>query len=1033
MTEIELPNHWRLMFKVVFVALCMNSSPFFASAQQQIAPAQVNVVALMVEFQPDTTRFTTGDGRFSGSLFEGVEPPRIDPLPHDADYFEAHLSFLRNYVSKVSDGRTEVTTFVIPEIVTLDGKMGQYSPTGFDSGSDIELSKMSALVAEAWSKAEAAGSEVPDEFSASNTAFLVFHAGVGRDIELVGTTLDKTPEDLPSLYFGPETLERLGVSGLELDGLPVSNTLVIPRTESRLGFNFLTDEPFLVELSINGMLAASFLNYLGVPDLFNTSTGESAIGPFGVMDALGIFAYSGLFPPEPSAWTKYYLGWGDVFEAEPGVNELVHTGDASNNQIARVNLSASEYYLLENRHRDPETDGVRLTVLKDGQVQEVRFPNADPEFNDQTIEGFEGGVVLDVDQFDFALPGGVDENDNALIGGLLIWHIDENRLVTRLNDNSVNADPEKRAIDLEEADGAQDIGYSSGASFFGPRYDLGSPFDFWFESNPVLVRTATGQDIQLYENRFGEDTYPSSLTNAGLPSGITISEISEPGSTLSFSFERETVGVWNSTGIIKNALPADLFGGNGRMGVVRGESLYFLAEKEGGKAAFGSINGSYADGLLYGGPIVLPTNDLILIAPEVFVALTSNGDLEQSIVQGTMGMTVSSLTSNMSWHAEGNSFVVRIGVTTPMGPAMAIAQRESSGTFSSRIEPLQNEILGIIQLERSADAGLIISDHAVFDERTGKTHVLDLSGSHPARFDAALSEEGWVLSWSSSNPSALHLLHENGQQFSSPLSGSSACTVGDPIAFDREKDGIPEFLIACGDHVFGFHANGTLMDDYPFQAFGQVLSDLIVVESPELNQQMALFQTSEGSLDGIELEGDVRRSEGFPLSSGHASTIAPTVIVSPETQDLGLSPIFLSLSNQGALSGWVAADNRSIVSRPRSSFDLAVDVREGSTPGTEPSSRLLLADETYNWPNPILDGITHIRYMVDEVSDINILIVDGAGSLVHKAEIQSVSAGVPAEYIWETNAQSGLYFARVKATSISGREDMMLVKMALIR
>ena len=80
--------------------------------------------------------------------------------------------------------------------------------------------------------------------------------------------------------------------------------------------------------------------------------------------------------------------------------------------------------------------------------------------------------------------------------------------------------------------------------------------------------------------------------------------------------------------------------------MVRGESLIFLAEKEGGKAAFGSINGSYADGLLYGGPIVLPTNDLILIAPEVFVALTSNGDLEQSIVQGTMGMTVSSLTSN---------------------------------------------------------------------------------------------------------------------------------------------------------------------------------------------------------------------------------------------------------------------------------------------------------------------------------------------------------------------------------------------------
>ena len=107
-------------------------------------------------------------------------------------------------------------------------------------------------------------------------------------------------------------------------------------------------------------------------------------------------------------------------------------------------------------------------------MQEVRFPQCRSQnFNDQTIEGFEGGVVLDVDQFDFALPGGVDENDNALIGGLLIWHIDENRLVTRLNDNSVNADPEKRAIDLEEADGAQDIGYSSGASFFRPSLRFG--------------------------------------------------------------------------------------------------------------------------------------------------------------------------------------------------------------------------------------------------------------------------------------------------------------------------------------------------------------------------------------------------------------------------------------------------------------------------------------------------------------------------------------------------------------------------------
>ena len=56
--------------------------------------------------------------------------------------------------------------------------------------------------------------------------------------------------------------------------------MVIPETESRLGHNFITREDFVAEFSINGFLAASFFSYLGVPDLFNAETGESAIGPW---------------------------------------------------------------------------------------------------------------------------------------------------------------------------------------------------------------------------------------------------------------------------------------------------------------------------------------------------------------------------------------------------------------------------------------------------------------------------------------------------------------------------------------------------------------------------------------------------------------------------------------------------------------------------------------------------------------------------------------------------------------------------------
>ncbi len=46
-----------------------------------------------------------------------------------------------------------------------------------------------------------------------------------------------------------------------------------------------------------------------MPDLFDAETGKSAIGRFGLMDGQSLFAFGGLFPPEPSAWEKVFLGW----------------------------------------------------------------------------------------------------------------------------------------------------------------------------------------------------------------------------------------------------------------------------------------------------------------------------------------------------------------------------------------------------------------------------------------------------------------------------------------------------------------------------------------------------------------------------------------------------------------------------------------------------------------------------------------------------------------------------------------------------
>src|SRR5690606_35419309 len=300
-------------------------------------------------------------------------------------------------------------------------------------------------------------------FDPERTAFVLFHAGAGRDIELTGTSLDRTPQDLPSLFFDAAALARLTPGDpITFDGFPVTSTLILPETESRLGRDFIADEDFVAEFSINGLLAASFFSYLGVPDLFDTETGASAIGPFGLMDPLGIFALSGLFPPEPSAWTKQFLGWADVVEADPTQAASFDVTAASvlgASDVVRVPISGAEYFLVENRQRAPEADELVLTIYRDGGLHEQRIPLGAEGFSGFDVEAFEGGVVVAADPYDWALPGGRDADlGRRFDGGLLIWHVDERVIRDGIGANRVNADPDRRGVDLEEADGAPDLG-----------------------------------------------------------------------------------------------------------------------------------------------------------------------------------------------------------------------------------------------------------------------------------------------------------------------------------------------------------------------------------------------------------------------------------------------------------------------------------------------------------------------------------------------------------------------------------------------
>lgn len=1022
---------------------------------QNPASDHYTIVALRVEFQPDSSRFTTGDGTFGGILYEGTSPPKVDPFPHDSDYFKAHLTFLSNYIRRASSGRTTLSYHLLQKTIQVSKQMGFYSPTGFESESDAETAKLAALVVEAWELADADPEiSLPRDLDPERTAFVLFHAGVGRDIELLGNTLDKTPADLPSLFFDSDTMGRLtGHNHIDFDGFPVSNSMIIPRTETRRGTDFLNDEAFLVELSINGMLAASFLNYLEVPDLFNTSSGASAIGPFGVMDGLGIFSFSGLLPPQPSAWTKLYLGWADLIfpdisAPDGGAGQIVslqHSGDSVRSEIFVVPISDAEYFLVENRNRDPENDGIHLKVFLDGEIQEVVFENGAPDFNAQTISGFPGGVIVDADNFDFVLPGGKDENGELLNGGILIWHIDERRLAEGLKDNSVNADSSRRSVSLEEADSAEDIGFPN-QSFLGPSFDQGSPFDFFYEGNPFSVITAAGQEIVLYENRFGPGTWPSSGSNEGGPSFVELRNFSSPAATMTFTYSRvaESGFEQSADDRVDSAFGEGFSGTNGVLRYVGSPGMDYMGFSvdsdeinSGGPdpvdagRLFITKSGSIAGGItnllnarpaVFGGAVYAASAEgFWKVSPEGVIELLVSFPSTVSLIRSTSAVVAM---------LDGSLYVA---VETPDGSRLFSFQ---DGVFKTEILDAPVRSLAVVDGLRLA----VVYDDHVEIRSTNSFWTFDRMEGEPL-FQAFFwtSRKGQESFRSAVVPDAgrrrLLLLLEDSEVLTIDFAdyeiyGVTGDLSGDPVVLDIDDDKIPEIIVTVGQWLLAFRINGVLVDSFPIKMRAPAFSQPLFARFQDGGAWTAIIAGVDGQIDAYDLTFRNRRVPGFPLSVGAAHSAAPVL----------REGTIAGLSDSGSLTVWnsdrlLEGEWQDVFQTDNSNFiELVVATnRMLSESGTVRTEAILLAPEkTYNWPNPVTSGVTRIRVEPALSCDIQITIINSAGVFVAELEMKAVPAGIASEVEWRTDAASGLYLARVTAT-IGSRVETHLIKIAIIR
>jgi hypothetical protein len=526
---------------------------------KSFAADTLHIIALRVEFNEgagDQSDLTTGNGLFGirdkGDLDEfnyyaSDTVYRYDNLPHDSAYFNRQIDAVASYFSKVSRGRLVLLHSLYPanerdKGFAVSQPMTYYSPGGkkkketwdeyyyrktrglllFIRDAILAVGKESSTSPFARITWNAADRTFRDEFN-RKTVFLIFHAGSsyltdgGKD----GAMGQDSPSDMIDAFIDPSWFkyfkDTLNLSGIGVpvmgaqDTITIDEVMMCSETSNQDGLNW----------GIQGILVNQVARQIGIPDLFSTSSGISAIGAFCIMDFAGYSAGNGFIPPYPSAWVRAFMGWDDVKVAPTNAassnrvkaltsvldrDSLNRSADFSDTTILLVPINDHEYYLVENRQRNllgmdslfryDSLEGIGRVIAS--------YPyNVNLDSNVIATSGRNASnVVLKVRNNDISLPA----------CGLVVWHVDERVIRNRLANNLINADSLYRGVGLVEADGVNDLGITFQDVFYQAAFDYGSAEDVF----PHRTELRTGEkDSSFSVSGFGPYSAPSTKSYDG--------------------------------------------------------------------------------------------------------------------------------------------------------------------------------------------------------------------------------------------------------------------------------------------------------------------------------------------------------------------------------------------------------------------------------------------------------------------------------------------------------------------------------------
>jgi M6 family metalloprotease-like protein len=1017
------------------------------------APDTVRILLLKVDFLQDGAGAgsTTADGRFDLRAADSTDII-ADPPPHNRPFFESHMQALRRYYWKQSGGQLYLTWDVYP----AEPDSAYHLPDTRDYGpwtvsnSETILSLAERFVRDACAAADT--SAQPPDFRRYDS-FLVFHAGA----DLQGDINRDTPYDIPSFNLFMADPVAVQDSSFFMDLI-----MVVPETVSQDGYT----------AALNGVLAHEFGHQLGFYDLYDVLTFAPMVGMFSLMDSgeqlygtvardstgVDVVYVRGAIPASLDPWHKLLFFPGGVQAGWVTRNgrvtlPAVQTG----NRLALVPIGgqwleyvdqlpgwwapwyASEYFVLENRPFDLNGDG---SVILETDPQTGVFlgpgniePNdAQPPAPADTLGAYEQ---------DYLLPG----------SGILIWHIDNAAIQAASNvcGGCVNISLDRRGVDVEEADGIQDLGDIYSVEW------TGGVHDYWSMEGYSL---------------FGPQTRPDTRSGAGGATGIQIAVVDsaafEMQASVKLGYTRKGWPVYAGDPLSDESVTItdadgqgtlEIFAAGGRDVLDRFGREVLAFAPDGAAYPFADATGQFA----MSDSVLLPG---VAIARD-FVAAAGVAEPLIATASATRIYAWDPYAAPRLRYPGGAGVLPALRFTTPptlLDSVLVIG--DSEGRVRGLLPGAGSELLWRTAPARAAVSALAAGDLlgdgsevlAMGDALGG---VSVLTGTQRGGFEPA---PGWPRSLGAGGaaiealllveaPSGepgrllaldragnLALFETNGDLAQGWPQGIGSQPAGPPVVGDPDGDGALEIVITGEDgRIHCFQWQGTEEMHWPHSIwspdvtpFSRVRAGARLADLDGDGRAEFMQGSGDGTLHAIRMDGS--ELPGFPVAAGYPIIAGPFVACLGDGGALQLLAVdamgfvtvldlALPARSEGPGEMWASDGGparRHVYARER-------------LPRPAAGGALLDAESLVFAPNPVRGATGGLRFRMGQPGRLRLTLYDTDGERVWTGERAPDSFAE--ETIWELglgDLASGLYVARITAEG-AGRTIRLTRKLAIVR